>query len=143
VDGCEGLHQLLRRDNASPARSSSGYADSQVDLTQPSLLSLNIQNLSTPPSVVQNSIGFQTLPPGFVDGSQIFSTGYTLTGTMNIGLSNVTTTLSKGIGVRSQRRECRRDWTDRDEWRSGKRAVGSVERSKRNHAVDESERGRL
>ena len=68
----------------------------QVDLTQPSLLNLNIQNLSTPPSVVENSIGFQTLPPGFTDGPQTFPTGYTLTGTMNIGLSNVTATLPNG-----------------------------------------------
>jgi len=67
-----------------------------VDLTLPSLLNLNIQNLTTPPATGQSSIGFQTLPPGFTDGSQSFPTAYTLTGTMNIGLSNITATLPNG-----------------------------------------------
>jgi uncharacterized protein (TIGR03437 family) len=61
----------------------------QVDLTQPSVLNLNIENLFSPASVVQNSIGFQTLPAGFTDGGQTFPAAYTLTGSMNIGLSNV------------------------------------------------------
>ncbi len=68
----------------------------QVDLTQPSLLNLYIENLSTPPSVGENSIGFQTLPAGFADGSQTFPSAYTLTGSMNITLSNTTLLLPNG-----------------------------------------------
>jgi uncharacterized protein (TIGR03437 family) len=71
----------------------------QVDLTQPSLLNLNIQNLFSPASVVQNSIGFQTLPAGFVDGTQSFPSAYTLTGSMNIGLSNVVITSPGGTAT--------------------------------------------
>ncbi len=67
-----------------------------VDLTQSSLLNLYIENLSTPASLGQNSIGFQTLPAGFTDGSQTFPTAYTLTGVMNIDLSNVMFTLANG-----------------------------------------------
>jgi uncharacterized protein (TIGR03437 family) len=63
----------------------------QVDLTQPSLLNLNIENLFAPVSIVQNSIGFQTLPVGFA-----FPSAYTLTGSMNIGLSNVMLTSPSG-----------------------------------------------
>ncbi len=70
-----------------------------VDLTQPSLVNLFIENLSTPASTIQNSFGFQTLPAGFTDGSQTFPTAYTLTGTMNIGLSNVTLTPPNGTAI--------------------------------------------
>jgi uncharacterized protein (TIGR03437 family) len=71
----------------------------QVDLTQPSLLNLNIENLFSPASIVQNSIGFQTLPAGFADATQTFPTAYTLTGSMNIGLSNVMITSSNGTAT--------------------------------------------
>jgi hypothetical protein len=54
-----------------------------VTLTSPSVLNLNIENLLTPPSIVENSIGFQTLPSGFPNA------GYTLQGRMNISLTNV------------------------------------------------------
>ena len=67
-----------------------------VDLTKSSLLNLNIENLFSPASIVQNSIGFQTLPAGFADGTQSFPTAYTLTGSMNIGLSNVMLTAPNG-----------------------------------------------
>jgi hypothetical protein len=65
-------------------------------LTKSSVLNLNIENLLTPPSIVENSIGFQTLPAGFTDGAQIFTTAYTLTGSMNIGLTNVIAKLPDG-----------------------------------------------
>ncbi len=68
----------------------------QTDLTQPSLLNLNIENLFSPASIVQNSIGFQTLPAGFMVGTQTFPSAYTLTGGMNIGLSNVILTSPNG-----------------------------------------------
>ncbi|HEY2860950.1 MAG TPA: hypothetical protein VGJ21_21245, partial [Terracidiphilus sp.] len=67
-----------------------------ANLMTPSVVNLNIENLSTPASVVQNSIGFQTLPPGFTDGTQTFPAGYTLTGSMNIDLSSVMLTLPNG-----------------------------------------------
>jgi uncharacterized protein (TIGR03437 family) len=51
-----------------------------VDLTLPSVLNLNIENIFTPASRLQNSIGFQTV------------NGAPLTGSMNIGLTNVTIT---------------------------------------------------
>jgi hypothetical protein len=70
-----------------------------LDLTKPSLLNLNIDNLVTPPSIVENSIGFQTLPPGFTQGAQTFPTGYTLTGSMNIDLSNVMLTSANGSPI--------------------------------------------
>ena len=68
----------------------------QVDLTQPSLLNLDIENLFSPASTGQNSIGFQTLPAGFADGTQTFPSAYTLTGSMNIGLNNVQLTMPNG-----------------------------------------------
>jgi uncharacterized protein (TIGR03437 family) len=71
----------------------------QVDLTQPSLLNLNIENLFSPASIGQNSMGFQTLPAGFANGTQTFPSAYTLTGSMNIGLSNVTLTLPNGTAT--------------------------------------------
>jgi len=55
-----------------------------VDLTLPSMLNLNLENVFMPASILQNSIGFQD-----VNGSP-------LTGSMNIGLSNVMVTLSNG-----------------------------------------------
>lgn len=58
-----------------------------VDLTQPSLLNLNIENLSTPASIIQNSIGFQTV------------NGVTLTGVMNIGLTNIMITPPNGTAT--------------------------------------------
>jgi uncharacterized protein (TIGR03437 family) len=53
-------------------------------LTLPSALNLNIENVFTPASKLENSIGFQT-----VDGTP-------LTGSMNIGLTNVMLTLPNG-----------------------------------------------
>ena len=58
-------------------------------LTTPSVLNLNIENVFSPPSKVENSIGFQTLPAGYTFFNQVFSSEYTLTGSMNINLTNV------------------------------------------------------
>jgi uncharacterized protein (TIGR03437 family) len=55
-----------------------------VDLTKPSVLNLNIENVFTPDSKLDNSIGFQTV------------NGTTLTGSMNIGLTNIMLTLPNG-----------------------------------------------
>lgn len=72
------------------------YGDcKQVDLTQPSLFNLYIENVVTPHITGEDSIGFQNLLPGITDG-QNFPDGYTLTGSMNIGLTNVTITKADG-----------------------------------------------
>ena len=55
-----------------------GTCPKTIDLTKPSVLDLDIEDLVTPPSVVANSIGFQTL-----------TNGTTLTGTMSVSLTNV------------------------------------------------------
>jgi hypothetical protein len=59
-----------------------------VDLTQQSVLNLDIENLFTPPSIEENSIGFQTLLNYPNSGPALPST-YTLTGSMTIRLTNV------------------------------------------------------
>jgi hypothetical protein len=73
-----------------------------IDLTLPSIVNLKIENVFTPQSVVQNSIGFQTLPAGFsyffpAGTPQVFGTNYTLTGSMNIDLTNVWIKLPFGL----------------------------------------------
>jgi len=68
-------------------------------LTDASTLKLNIENLSTLPSLVQNSIGFQTLPAGYSQNGQSFSSPYTLTGNIAIGLNNVTLTSPTGAAT--------------------------------------------
>jgi hypothetical protein len=65
-------------------------------LTDPSSVALNIENLTSPVSAVQNSIGFQTLPAGYSQNGQAFPSVYTLTGSMNIGLTNITLTPPNG-----------------------------------------------
>jgi hypothetical protein len=60
-----------------------------VDLTQSSSVSLNIENVFAPQSTLKSSIGFQTLEPGFTQNGVTFSSGFTLQGNMNIGLTNV------------------------------------------------------
>ena len=59
-------------------------------LVQPSYVSLNIENLYSPVSLVENSIGFQTLPdpyPSQTNGT--ITGGFALWGTMNVNLTNV------------------------------------------------------
>src|SRR5262249_2227658 len=75
----------------------SGSSCPSATLTDASNVKLNIENLSSAVSEVQNSIGFQTLPAGYTLQGQTFPTAYTLTGSMNIGLTNITLTPSKGI----------------------------------------------
>ena len=69
-------------------------AEQTVDLTLPSVLNLNIENISTPASKLENSIGFQTV------------NGAPLTGSMNIGLTNVTIAPPGGT-VTALKRQCR------------------------------------
>jgi hypothetical protein len=56
-------------------------------------VSLKIENLYSPQSIVKNSIGFETLPAGYIangtDTVSYFPTDYTLKGTMKIDLTNV------------------------------------------------------
>ena len=65
-----------------------------VDLTLPSVLNLNIENLCTPAAIQLNSIGFLKIQAPFTnevpgDVTNIFTTNYTLTGSINIGFTNV------------------------------------------------------
>jgi hypothetical protein len=65
-----------------------------VDLTLPSVLNLNIENLCTPASIQPNSIGFLNILTNFTYDfpSNIVNTvtnEFTLAGSMNIGLTNV------------------------------------------------------
>jgi hypothetical protein len=63
----------------------------------PSELNLNIENLFSPASIVENSIGFQTLPAGYTQDGQTIATTTTLTGSMTIGMTNVLIELPEGI----------------------------------------------
>ncbi len=58
-----------------------------VDLTLPGVLNLNIENVFTPASKLQNSIGFQTV------------NGTNLIGSMNIGLTNIMITPPNGTAT--------------------------------------------
>ncbi|HUD84464.1 MAG TPA: hypothetical protein VMQ67_13220, partial [Candidatus Saccharimonadales bacterium] len=63
-------------------------------LTLPSVLNLNIENLCTPAALQKNSIGFYTAKAPFnyqfpAGVTNTFTTNYTFTGSMNIGLTNV------------------------------------------------------
>ncbi|HYW48457.1 MAG TPA: hypothetical protein VE959_36680 [Bryobacteraceae bacterium] len=58
-----------------------------ADLALPGLLNLNLENVFTPASILQNSIGFQT------------ANGAPLTGAMNIGLTNVMVTPPNGTAT--------------------------------------------
>ncbi len=65
-----------------------------VDLTLPSVMNLNIENLCTPAAIQPNSIGFLKIQAPFTnevpgDVTNIFTTNYTLIGSINIGFTNV------------------------------------------------------
>jgi hypothetical protein len=66
----------------------------KVDLTLPSVLNLNIENLCSPASILSNSIGFLSVPTNFAyefpaGTTNYFTNGYTFTGSMHIGMTNV------------------------------------------------------
>jgi hypothetical protein len=65
-----------------------------VDLAQASILNLNFENLFSPPSILPNSIGFQNVPDNYAGDGQ---PGFTLTGAMKIGFTNVFVKLPDGI----------------------------------------------
>ncbi len=67
-----------------------GTACDAATLQLPSCVSLNIENLYSPVSLVENSIGFQTLPdpyPSQTNGT--ITGGFNLFGKMNINLTNI------------------------------------------------------
>jgi uncharacterized protein (TIGR03437 family) len=70
----------------------------QVNLEDQAELNLEIQNLYSPASIAQNSIGFETLPTGYTLGTAPppFPLPHTLTGSMNIGLTNIFLTPPNG-----------------------------------------------
>jgi hypothetical protein len=81
-----------------PICADTGMSCPSVALTDnPSELNLNIENLFSPASIVENSIGFQTLPAGYTQDGQTIATTTTLTGSMTIGMTNVLIELPEGI----------------------------------------------
>jgi len=73
----------------------------KVDLTLPGVLNLNIENLCSPASTLSNSIGFLSVPRNFpyefpAGTTNYFTNGYTFTGSMNIGMTNVILVSSNG-----------------------------------------------
>ncbi|MGA2714707.1 MAG: hypothetical protein ABSG41_16530 [Bryobacteraceae bacterium] len=59
-----------------------------INLMQSSVLNLNIENLFTPPSIEENSIGFETLI-NYPNAGPALPSKYTLMGSMKINLTNV------------------------------------------------------
>jgi hypothetical protein len=57
-----------------PICAATGLVCNQVDLTKDAFVKLSIENLFSPVSSVNNSIGFQTLPPNFTQNGQTFIT---------------------------------------------------------------------
>ncbi len=80
-----------------------GRACDANTLEQSSYVSLNIENLYSPVSLVENSIGFQTLPNPYItqanetEPSQTISGGPTLTGTIEVNLTNVLIKQNNGL----------------------------------------------
>jgi hypothetical protein len=76
-------------------------------LTNPansSVVNLKIENLYSPQSIIENSIGFETIPKGFIANAadaavpiSYFPTDYTLKGSMSIDLTNVLIKLPSGF----------------------------------------------
>jgi len=73
----------------------------QANLQDSSVMNLKVENLWSPASVVHNSIGFETLPAGYLFGTAPpgFPLPYTLTGSMNIELTNVMLTPPNGTAT--------------------------------------------
>jgi uncharacterized protein (TIGR03437 family) len=72
-----------------------------VTLSDASVLNLQIENLFSPTSVVANPIGFETLPIGYTLGGSPAGVPlpYTLTGNINVSLSNVLLTPPNGTAT--------------------------------------------
>jgi hypothetical protein len=72
-----------------------------TDPANTSLVKLKIENLYSPQSIIENSIGFETIPAGYIanatDTVSYFPTNYTLMGSMNIELTNVWIKLPFGL----------------------------------------------
>jgi hypothetical protein len=87
-----------------PAIINTSIYDSVI-LTDRSTLNLNIENLFSPPSAVCSSIGFQTLPPGYVSYTGQ-NGGFTLGGNMTINLTNVIVVGATGLKPISTANSC-------------------------------------
>ena len=69
---------------------SGGTACDAATLQLPSCVSLNIENLYSPVSLVENSIGFQTLPDPYPSQTNgIITGGFNLFGKMTVNLTNI------------------------------------------------------
>jgi hypothetical protein len=72
-----------------------------VELTNSSVLNLDIENLLTPAPILESLIGFQTVPENFTyefptGTTNTFTSAYTFTGSMTINLTNVMVELPDG-----------------------------------------------
>jgi hypothetical protein len=76
--------------NCPPAQ---GFCDATFLKQQKSSLNLKIENLYSPQSIINNSIGFEIIPHGYIanatDTVSYFPTDFTLRGSMKIDLTNV------------------------------------------------------
>lgn len=83
-----------------PICATTGSSCVGVDLHLDSHFYLNIENLFTPASLVENSIGFETVPAGYPNPKgTAFSSDTMLTGSMSISLMNVFLRLSNGFWI--------------------------------------------
>jgi hypothetical protein len=88
--GTAGIHfEGIEHSGACDLTSFDGGCPMPVDLTQESMLNLNIENLFTPPPVEENSIGFEKLLDYPNPAGATLPGIYTLKGSMNIRLTNV------------------------------------------------------
>ena len=77
-----------------------GPACNAATLMQPSHVSLNIDNLYSPASLVENSIGFQTLPDPYpTQTGETIPGGFALWGTMNVNLTNISIRQPHGLAL--------------------------------------------
>lgn len=74
-----------------------------LDLTLPSSLTIKIENLVSPQSINENSIGFQNIPDNYQFYSTTYLVGFTLNGAMDVHLKNVYIIGKGGIAKRLNR----------------------------------------
>jgi hypothetical protein len=79
-----------------PICATTGQVCRSATLTDTSSVTLRIENLFALVSVVDNSIGFETLPSGYTQDGQTFDREYTLRGHMDVELTNVFVKVADG-----------------------------------------------
>ena len=82
-----------------PICAATGQVCRSATLTDTSAVHLRIENLFSPVSLVDNSIGFETLPAGYTQDGQIFDGEYALKGDIRVELTNVFLEVDEGSWV--------------------------------------------